>query len=178
MSFIQRCPFFESWITIEQNQVTFIERCPLFGGFICTVLAWCYSVTTVVWGLPLSFCVVLICSRVALVAQLVERSPRLQCRGFESHLGQVLVVVVVLFAFDDCFGSRCKHICVVSPQTRLELREKERRMLETTTLCPAWSRWRKTFRPISLSRPAATRTTSMAHPSVPCRRWLSRYVAL
>ena len=90
----------------------------------------------------------LICSRAALVAQLVERSPRLQCRGFESHLGQVLVVVVVLFAFDDCFGSRCKHICVVSPQTRLELREKERRMLETTTLCPAWSRWRKTFRPL------------------------------
>ena len=26
-----------------------------------------------------------------MVAQLVERSPRLQCRGFESHLGQLFI---------------------------------------------------------------------------------------
>ena len=50
----------------------------------------------------------------------------------------------------------------------------EKSMEETTTLCPVWSRWRRTYRLIFSLKLVATRTICMAHPSVLFRKLLNR----
>ena len=53
---------------------------------------------TVVQGLPLSF--VVDSNPYLLIARLVKQLPGVQCRGLESHLGQFIVVGVIVFTFD------------------------------------------------------------------------------